>query len=316
MYEITDRQWTLVRESCPWAAEIVSPRPRYLCAVEEARSDGLYFLDGRTGKRPPSLPSGAWALVRAGNPVPNGVRAVEVAQPRRVFAQMTQIIRRDLGRPVWASHGIATVAVGADVDPSAVLGPHAVVGPGCRIGPDCEVMANAVLVGGVALGARVRVQPGAVLGSDGFGYALDPDEPPVAIAHLGGVTVGADCDIGPGTIVCGGTLRPTEIGDETLVEGGCYIGHNARIGRNCLIMTQSVIGGSVVVGDGVEVMPSATVRGKVSIGDKAVIGLGGTVMSPVDDGETLMGDVAMPIRTRLRRQAALDRLIAGDGTPN
>jgi len=316
MHEISDQQWKLVRESCPWAAQIASPDPRFLCAVEEERSDGLYFLDGRIGKRPPPLPAGAWALVRAGNPVPEGVRAVEVAQPRREFARMTQIIRRELGHPVWATHGVATVAVGAEIDPSAVLGPNVVVGPGCRIGPDCEVMANAVLVGGVVLEGRVRVQPGAVIGSDGFGYALDPEVPPVAIAHLGGVTVGADSDIGPGTIVCAGTLRPTEIGGETLVEGGCYIGHNARIGRKCLIMTQSVIGGSVVVGDGVEVMPSATVRGKVSIGDKAVIGLGGTVMSPVGDGETLMGDVATPIRTRLRRQAALDRLIDGDGPPS
>ncbi|MEO7478268.1 MAG: UDP-3-O-(3-hydroxymyristoyl)glucosamine N-acyltransferase, partial [Lysobacteraceae bacterium] len=139
------------------------------------------------------------------------------ADPYAAFARIAALYEtRTL--PVAGIHPSAVIDADAQIDPQASIGPFvsigarssidagAIIGPGCVIGEDCEVgadcelVARVTLVRRVRLGQRVTVHPGAVLGADGFGLAMDANGW-IKVPQLGGVVVGDDCEIGANTTI-------------------------------------------------------------------------------------------------------------------
>ena len=119
----------------------------------------------------------------------------------------------------------AQVAASAHIGPFVSVGARSVVGENCIIGagsvigedcsPDsgCELIARVTLVTRVRLGKRVRVHPGAVLGADGFGPAMDAGKW-IKVPQLGGVRIGDDCEIGANTCVDRGALEDTVLDED------------------------------------------------------------------------------------------------------
>jgi UDP-3-O-[3-hydroxymyristoyl] glucosamine N-acyltransferase len=293
-----------------WFAGL-DPKPAALASLRRPRVDALHFFDAR-GKKPPALPSGAGLLLRPGTAHPQGVRVVEVAEPKVVFAAMTRVLRAARrSDDVAVTRSGAFVSASAEIGPGCVIEAGAYVGSGVTLGAETQIESGAVLRPGVRLGARCRVLANAVIGADGFGYAFPPDALPEAIAHLGGVELGDEVDVGAGAFISAGTIDPTVVGAGTKIEGHAYVGHNAQIGSGVMICAHAVVGGSAVVGDGVWINPGALIRTKLRIGDRATVGMGAVVIKSVAPGTTVMGDTAGEIRERLRRQIALERLVAG-----
>jgi UDP-3-O-[3-hydroxymyristoyl] glucosamine N-acyltransferase len=288
--------------------DALEPKPGAIASLRRPKSGALHFLDAKDGKLP-ILPSGASLILRSGAERPADVLVVEVAEPKVVFAAMTRTLRaaRRADDVAITSSG-AFVSASAEIAPGCMIEAGAHIGARVRIGPDTLVESGAVLRAGVALGARCRVLANAVVGSDGFGYSFPPDSWPEPIAHLGGVEIGDDVDIGPAAVVSAGTIDPTVIGAGTKIEGHAYIGHNAQLGRGVMVCAHAVVGGSAAVGDRVWVNPGALIRTKVRIGERATVGMGAVVMKPVAPDTTVMGDTAGEIRERLRLQVALERL--------
>jgi UDP-3-O-[3-hydroxymyristoyl] glucosamine N-acyltransferase len=230
--------------------------------------------------------------------------------PYAAFARLAaQFETRPVPEP--GMHPSAVVAADAFVDPSAQVGPFvsigarsrieagATIGPGCVIGEDCvvgegcELVARVTLVKRVRLGKRVLAHPGAVLGADGFGLAMDAGRW-LKVPQLGGVLVGDDCEIGANTSIDRGAIEDTVLEEDVRLDNQIQVGHNARIGRYCLI------GGG------------AGVLGHLEVCDRVVV----TAMSLVthsirEPGEYSSGTPLMPNRA-WRRSAArfkqLDRL--------
>lgn len=123
------------------------------------------------------------------------------------------------------------------------------LGSGVTIGANCLIYPNVTLYDGVQLGDRVIVHSGAVIGSDGFGYAHS-NVGAVKIQHLGRVIVEADVEIGANTCIDRGTLGDTVIGSRSKIDNLCQIGHNVRIGTDCLIAGMAGISGSTTLGRG------------------------------------------------------------------
>jgi UDP-3-O-[3-hydroxymyristoyl] glucosamine N-acyltransferase len=293
--------------------EVLEPKPHAIASLRQPRSGALHFFDAK-GKKPPALPEGASLMLRSGAERPKGVRVIQVAEPKVVFAAMTHALRvARHSDDVAITRSGAFVSASAEIAPGCVIEAGAHIGAGVRIGPDTQIEAGAVLRPGVALGARCRVLANAVVGSDGFGHAFPPGSWPEPIAHLGGVEIGDDVDVGPAAFVSAGTIDPTVIGAGTKIEGHAYIGHNARVGAGVMVCAHAVVGGSAVVGDSVWINPGALIRTKVRIGDRATVGMGAVVMKSVAADTTVMGDTAGEIRERLRRQVALERLADGQG---
>lgn len=206
------------------------------------------------------------------------------------------------GAAIGAGVAIGAYAVvedGAEIGARTVVGPHCTVGAGAKLGSGCRLFAGVRIYDGVTVGDRVRLHSGCVLGADGFGYAAAPDGA-VKIHHLGGVVVGDDVEIGANTAVDRGTLQATRIGPRTKIDNLCQIGHNDRIGSDCLIAGVTGLAGSVTLEDGVVLGGYVAVADHVTIHAGARVAGRSGVTKDVPPGETWAGFPAQPYRRWVR----------------
>ncbi|MHB8766240.1 MAG: UDP-3-O-(3-hydroxymyristoyl)glucosamine N-acyltransferase, partial [Deferrisomatales bacterium] len=193
------------------------------------------------------------------------------AHPRRGVAPGAHVHPgAQLGEGVSALAGSA-VDEGAEVGANTVLYPGVYVGCGARIGRDCVLHANAVVREGCVLGDRVILQPGAVVGSDGFGYARDGARQ-VKIPQVGIVVLEDDVEVGAGSTIDRAALGETRIGRGTKIDNLVQVGHNVRVGEDCLLVAQVGVSGSTRIGDRVVLAGQVGVVGHITVGDGSVVG--------------------------------------------
>lgn len=183
------------------------------------------------------------------------------------------------------------VAIGAHarVGARTVIESHAVVGPGVVIGADGHVHARAVIREGSTLGARVVVQSGAVIGSDGYGFAQRPDGSHEKIPQVGRVVIEDDVEIGANSTVDRPAVGETHIGAGTKIDNLVQVAHGVRIGRKVLLAAQVGIAGSTVLEDRVIMAGQSGVTGHVRLGEGAVVGAKSAVTKDVGAGEHVAG---------------------------
>lgn len=201
----------------------------------------------------------------------------------------------------------AVIGQEAVVGDQAAVGPNAVVGPRCTVGAHTRLHANVTLVQDVVIGERCIVHPGAVIGSDGFGNAMS-DSGWVKVPQVGGVKIGDDVEIGANTAVDRGTLDDTVVGARTKIDNLCQVGHNVRIGTDCLIAGMTGIAGSARIGDGVIIGGAVAVSDHVTINSGARIAGRSGVTKDVPPGETWAGFPAKPHRQFARSLYLIERL--------
>ncbi|GAB4172563.1 MAG: UDP-3-O-(3-hydroxymyristoyl)glucosamine N-acyltransferase [Rhodocyclaceae bacterium] len=179
--------------------------------------------------------------------------------------------------PVPASVSIAPgcrVGAGAELGERVCLHAGVVVGEGCRIGEDSTLHPNVVVYPRCRIGARAIVHAGAVIGSDGFGFAREADGSWLKIPQLGRVLVGDDVEIGAGTTIDRGALEDTVIGDGVKIDNQVQIGHNVRIGSRTAIAGCVGIAGSARIGSRCMIGGAAMILGHLSIADDVVVSAG------------------------------------------
>ncbi len=255
--------------------------------------------------------------------VPPGSVAIVTPEPYLAWARVAALFHP----PLPAAPGVhpsAVVDASARIDPSAEIGPlayvgaHAEIGPFCRIGPGavigdavqlgphCRVGAQATLTHAV-LGARVYVYPGARIGQEGFGFAVGPAGF-VSVPQLGRVLLEDDVEVGANSCIDRGSTQDTVIGAGSRLDNLVQIGHNVRLGRCCIVVSQAGISGSTVLEDFVVVAAQAGLIGHIRIGAKARIGAQAGVMRDVVAGADVLGAPAMPVREFFRQVATVRKL--------
>jgi UDP-3-O-[3-hydroxymyristoyl] glucosamine N-acyltransferase len=278
--------------------------PRFAAALAASRAGALIV--------PPGLDAGGRPAIRSPDPGLDFARAVAVVLPPC--------------RPEPGRHPSAVVAEDAQVDPSAHLGALAVVGARARVGPrtvihphavlypdavvgaECTIHAGAVIREGCWLGDRVLVQPGAVIGGDGFGYAMNERGRFEKVPQVGRVVVGDDVELGANATVDRASLGETRVGDHVKIDNLVMIGHNCEIGDSSMIVAQSGLAGSTVVGRRAFLMAQSGSAGHLRIGHGVFVGARGGVVRDVPDGARVWGYPALEERAWHRAVAALARL--------
>jgi UDP-3-O-[3-hydroxymyristoyl] glucosamine N-acyltransferase len=255
--------------------------------------------------------------------VPDGCAAIETPTPYEGWARVATLFHPT---PPAAPgiHPSAVVDPAAEIDPSAEIGPFcvigagAVIGPACRIGPgavvgpgvmlgpDCRIGAHAS-VSHAVLGARVYVYPGARIGQEGFGFAVTASGF-LTVPQLGRVILEDDVEVGANSTIDRGSAQDTVIGAGSRLDNLVQIGHNVRLGRSCVVVSQAGISGSTVLEDFVQVAGQAGLTGHLRIGARARIGAQAGVMADVDAGADVLGSPAEPVRQFFRQVAAVRRL--------
>lgn len=284
-----------------------------IAGLAEAEQGDLSFL-GNPKYRPQVKDSKASVLLlpRDYEEGPeNGQIHIRVASPTFALALICRDIEANLlPRPAPGIHPSAVVHPSAEVSSQASVGPlcsigegafvgsavlesHVSVGRHARIGDEAHLFQHVVVADYCEIGPRNRLLQGCVIGSDGYGYTFH-EGAHRRLPQIGKVVTGADVDIGANSTVDRARFGSTVIGQGTKIDNLVQVAHNVRVGKHCLLVSQSGISGSAELGDGVIVAGKGGVAGHIKIGDGAIIAGGAGATRPVEAGAKVAGMPAEP----------------------
>lgn len=304
------------------AASLSTAGPADLSFIEDAK-----YLDQAAHCRAGAVLAGEFAA--------EGVPGLEstlliVKAPRLAFARAVALIA-DVGRKPSGVHAAAVVDSSAKIGAHASIDAHAVIGrnarigartrigPGCvlfddvEVGEDCQLIARVTVYAKTRLGNRVVVHAGAVLGSDGFGFAKDEETGAYhKFPQIGHLEIGDDVEIGANCTIDRGALDATVIASGAKLDNMVHVGHNVQIGRNVVISAQTGIAGSSVIEQNVVIAGQVGIADHVRIEEGVILGAqSGVPSSKVIRGKGVVfwGTPARPIREYLKELAVLARLV-------
>jgi len=234
------------------------------------------------------------AATRAGAVVLNAASADECPtavllcdNPYATFARIATILH-PLPQLEPGVHPSAVVAASARIDPSAQVAAYAIVGPnvevGARafVGPHCcleegvqlaadvRLVARVTLCRAVQIGTRAVLQPGVVIGGDGFGFTPERGTW-LKVPQLGTARIGADVEIGANTTIDRGAIDDTVIEEGVKLDNLIQIGHNVRIGAHSALAACVGVAGSTTIGKRCMIGGGAGFAGHLTIADDVVI---------------------------------------------
>ncbi|MBL9215367.1 MAG: UDP-3-O-(3-hydroxymyristoyl)glucosamine N-acyltransferase [Opitutaceae bacterium] len=260
-----------------------------------------------------------------GEPGPDQV-FLFVDHPSVALARLCSRIEQQLWpKPPPGIHPSAVVAATARIDPTASVGPLCVVedaatigpgtvldasvcvGRGARLGEGCWVMPGCLVGSYCELGRRVRLQPGVIIGSDGFGYEFVQGRHE-KVPQIGIVVIGDDVEIGANSTLDRARFSRTVVGEGTKIDNLVQVAHNVVIGRHCILCAQVGISGSTTVEDYVILGGQTGVGGHITIGKGSKAGGQTGISADVPPGSYLNGTPAIPYMLERRLQILHQRL--------
>ena len=249
-----------------------------------------------------------------------------VENPSVALARVCARIEQSLWpKPAPGIHPSAVVAATAKVDPTAHVGPLCVIEAGAgigagsvlqasvfvgreaRLGDGCWVMPGCVIASLCTLGNRVRLQPGVVIGADGFGYEFIQGRHE-KIPQIGSVVIEDDVEIGANSTFDRARFSQTVVGAGTKVDNLVQVAHNVVIGKHCILCAQVGISGSTTLEDYVILAGQVGVAGHITLAKGSKAGGQAGVTHDIPAGTYVNGTPAIPYMLERRLQILHQRL--------
>jgi UDP-3-O-[3-hydroxymyristoyl] glucosamine N-acyltransferase len=199
------------------------------------------------------------------------------------------------------------VGARASVGPGTVLHPGVYVGAYSRIGRDCVLWPNVVVREYTSLGDRVVIHPNATIGADGFGYQQRGGRHH-KIPQIGRVVIEDDVEIGANTCIDRARSGETRIGRGTKIDNLVQIGHNVRIGEDCILVSQCGVSGSTTLGHHVVLAGQVGLVDHLRIGNNVVVAAKSGVAESLPDGKVYRGIPAVEVIAFGRQAVGIRRL--------
>lgn len=201
----------------------------------------------------------------------------------------------------------------AIIDKKSVIGKNVYIGPNViitqsSIGDNSVIYGNCYIFSNTSIGNNVIINPGTVIGGDGFGYSKNSDGTFEKFPHFGGVIIEDYVEIGSNTSIDKGTLGNTILKKGVKVDNLVHIAHNVVIGENSVIIANSMIGGSTKIGKNCWVAPSCNILNGLEIGDNVMIGMNSTVTKSIPSNQSWAGSPAKPLKEFKELQIKLKNL--------
>jgi UDP-3-O-[3-hydroxymyristoyl] glucosamine N-acyltransferase len=305
-----------------------------VASLTAATSDHLSFLDNKKYNDifAQSEAGACFVTPELASSAPAGMALLVTDKTHKAYALTAQ---KFYPEPSWNKTFIApsayihpTAEIGANciIDHNVYVGqhvkigantwlkPNVVVGPGVEIGSHTMVGSNSSL-SFCLIGSGVHILPGVRIGQEGFGFAIDPAGH-IPVPQLGRVIIGDRVWIGANTTIDRGAGPDTEIGDGCMIDNLVQIGHNVKIGKHSVIVSQVGISGSTELEDYVVLAGQVGVAGHLKIGRGSRIGAQSGIMKDVPPGSELMGAPAIPLKDFFRQIAVVSSLAKKQPTAN
>lgn len=252
------------------------------------------------------------------------IPSIRAEDPRAAIAKLLEIFTPKLQIPEGVSPQASigkNVKLGRDVsilpfaviDDNATIGdrvtifPHAYIGQFAEVDSDSRIYPSVTIREHCRIGKRCVIHANTVIGSDGFGFTTK-DGIHTKVPQVGNVVVEDDVEIGSHVGIDRAAMGSTVIGHGTKIDNLVHIGHNCKIGANCLIVAQTGISGSVTVGDNVTFGGQVGTVGHISIGSNSIFAARSGITHNMPDGYFGAG---FPVQTHaewLKNQVALKHL--------
>jgi UDP-3-O-[3-hydroxymyristoyl] glucosamine N-acyltransferase len=236
---------------------------------------------------------------------------LKVENSDQAFADAAELFYEPVPAPAPGIHPTAVVADSAQLGENVSIGAHSVIEGGVVIGANTVIQSNCVIAYKTVIGSdclfyplvstrefteigdRVIIHNGTVVGSDGFGYAVQEDGSRTKIAQIGKVVIGDDVELGANVCIDRARFGKTRIGKGTKIDNLVQIAHNVVIGEHSVMCGQSGISGSTTIGSRVILAGQAGLAGHLEVGDGAIVGAQAGVMKDVAPKDFVMGSPAM-----------------------
>ena len=297
---------------------------------EAVEGDATFMVNAKYAK--------AWAQTKATiGIVPMDVPVIDHDESQRAIlrvhdadlaiATVLEMFMPQVELPAEGVHPTAIISDSATIGEGVSIGPNVVISDDVRIG-DRAVLCSSVHVGrGSTVGARTVLRTNVVIehdcnigddcilnahvviGADGFGYRPnETGEGLTKMPHIGNVVIGNRVELGANTCVDRGKFAATTIGDGTKLDNLVQVGHNVKIGKNCVIAAHCGIAGSVQIGDWVQIAAQVGIAPHCKVGDGAKIGAKSGLMHDIPPGEEWLGVPAGKVKDTLRQWAIVRKM--------
>ena len=244
----------------------------------------------------------AAALIRVADPYSSFTQLLEF------YAQATRMGKRGVEQPAYLADS-ATIGAGH------YRGAFSYIGDNCRLGdnvlvfPHAYIHAGAKIYSDTVIGRFCVIKAGAVVGTDGFGFAPQPDGSYRPIPQIGHVVLEDYVSIGANATIDCATLGATRVGRGSKIDNLVQLAHNVEIGQHTVIASQSGIAGSAKIGDHCVLAGQVGMAGHVSLANKTTVtaqsGVGKNVKQ---EGQILQGSTAFDFKQNQRAQIVFRRL--------
>lgn len=292
----------------------------HVATLESADRSALSFLANNKYRTHLATTKAAAVVLDAASVDDCPVAALITKDPYVIYARIAAILHPPT-LPRAGAHASAVIARSALIDNTAeigacvVIGEHAtihedvVIAPGCvignhvAIGRGTRLMANVSVLDGTMIGERCIINAGAVIGSEGFGFAPS-SEGWVKVPQVGRVIIGNDVEIGANTTIDRGAIGDTMIGNDVKLDNQIQIAHNVRIGDHTAIAACTGISGSTTIGKNCMIAGQVGITGHLSICDNVVITGKTMVSTSIHKPGVYSGSLHAEEARRFRRNAA------------
>lgn len=195
-----------------------------------------------------------------------------------------------------------SIAAGAVIGANTHIKSGTSIGENVRIADGCLIGHNVSICKDTEIGRHTTIHSGAVIGSDGFGFANDQGQW-VKIHQLGKVIIGANVEVGANTCIDRGALDDTVIDDGVIIDNLVQIAHNVRVGKNTAMAAKVGIAGSTVVGENCTLGGAAKITGHITIADGTHVAADTLISASIKQAAAYAGSVPMDTVSNWRKNA-------------
>jgi UDP-3-O-[3-hydroxymyristoyl] glucosamine N-acyltransferase len=251
-------------------------------------------------------------IIKCKNPSLAVTKIIEKMFPHEINHPKGIHSSASLGKDVKFGKAIS-IGANAVIGDNVVIGDGSIIYPLVYIGSDTIIGKNTLIYPNVTvrekiiIGDNVIIHSSAVIGADGFGFIKDGADF-LKIPKMGIVEIQNEVEIGAAVTIDRARFGKTLVGQGTKIDNLVHIGHNVRIGENCLIVAQVGISGSVNIGKNVMLGGQVGIADHIDIGDNAMVAAKGGITKSVPPRTVMSGIPARPHNISKKLVAYIDNL--------